>query len=287
MGITITQPKSGQTVRLGETVEFAGTVALGTRSVELVADGTFEFPPVTLENNRTWFVGNRFNAVGTREITARALDRDGIQIGDARVEIVVVEPQPVEPMARAHAFGDLVPIPANINKGVSAAKQKTMLEIFGRPCSLSADCTAVTNAKVKALLETADVGPFKVTGIKPVVEALTRIFARVKKDEPELFKAVGTAGVLCCRRVRRPPGQSPSPNFSNHSWGTAIDLTIKGRLDPRGDGRTQFGILLLAPYFNEERFFWGAGFKGASEDAMHFEASDELVRDWQNDGVLG
>lgn len=286
MGITITQPTSGQKVRLGEAVEFAGTVALGTRRVELVADG-FEFPPVTLEKDRTWFVGNRFNAVGTREITARALDANGTQIGDAEVRIVVVAPEEAGPKPVVHGFGDLVPIPANINKGVSAAKQKTMLEIFGRPCSLSADCTAVTNAKVKALLKTASVGPFKVTGIKPVVEALTRIFARVKKDEPELFEAVGTAGVLCCRRVRRPPGQNPSPNFSNHSWGTAIDLTIKGRLDPRGDGSTQFGILLLAPYFNEERFFWGAGFKGASEDAMHFEASDELIRAWQDDGLLG
>lgn len=286
MGITINQPESGQKVRLGAAVEFSGTVALGTRSVELVADDQFEFPPVTLDG-RKWFVGNRFNAVGTREVTARALDANGTQIGDARVEIVVVAPEEAGPPPPMRGFGDLVPIPANINKGVSAAKQKTMLEIFGRPCPLSADCTSVTNAKVKALLRTADVGPFNVTGIKPVVDALTRIFARVRKDEPELYKAVGTAGVLCCRRVRRPPGKAPSPNFSNHSWGTAIDLTIKGRLDPRGDGSTQFGILLLAPYFNEERFFWGAGFRGDSEDAMHFEASDELIRAWERDGVLG
>lgn len=285
MGITITEPRDGQKALLGDAVHFSGTVALGTRSVELVTDGQFEFPPVTLDG-RTWTVGNRFNSVGTREITARALDGSGTQIGHAELRIEVVEPQAAEPKPVVHNFGDLVPIPANINKGVSAARQKTMLEIFGRPCPLNAECTAVTNPKVRALLTTKSVGPFRVEGLRPMVEALTRIFARVKKDEPELFAAVGTAGVLCCRRVRRPPGQKPSTNFSNHSWGTAIDLTIKGRLDPRGDGSTQFGILLLAPYFNEERFYWGAGFKGASEDAMHFEASDELVRDWQRDGLL-
>lgn len=285
MGITITEPTDGQKALLGDAVQFSGTVALGTRGVELVTDGEFEFPIATLDG-RKWFVGNRFNVIGRRTVTARALDADGNEIGRATVDIEVVEPQAAEPRPVVHNFGDLVPIPANINRGVSAAKQKTMLEIFGKPCPLNAECTAVTNAKVKALLTTKNVGPFRVEGIRPMVEALTRIFDRVKRDEPELFKVVGTAGVLCCRRVRRKPGATPSPNYSNHSWGSAIDLTIKGRLDPRGDGSTQFGILLLAPYFNEERFFWGAGFRGASEDAMHFEASDELVRDWQRDGVL-
>jgi hypothetical protein len=38
---------------------------------------------------------------------------------------------------------------------------------------------------------------------------------------------------------------------------------------------------------NEERFFWGAGFNGSSEDAMHFEASNELVLEWQQKGLLG
>ncbi|HEX6908963.1 MAG TPA: M15 family metallopeptidase [Longimicrobium sp.] len=281
MGVTILQPSARKKVNLGEAVQFAGSVALGTTRVELVADDRFELPTVTL-SGRNWFVANRFNTPGIRRITARAFDAAGNHIGDDQVEIVVGVPRVVAPR-----FGDLVPIPANINPGVSAAKQRTMLEIFGRPCSLSADCTAVTNPKVRNLLVTRDVGPFNVTGIRPTVEALTRIFDRVKQEQPDLFDAVGTAGVLCCRRVRRAPGQSPSPNFSNHSWGTAIDLTIKGKLDPRGNGTTQFGILLLAPFFNAERFFWGAGFRGASEDAMHFEASDELVREWQRKGVLG
>jgi hypothetical protein len=284
MGVTITQPTARKKVLLGEAVQFVGKVALGTHRVELTADDQFELPTVTLQQGK-WFVANRFNMVGTRRITARAFDANGTQIGDAQVEIVVTSPAAAPPVA-APRFGDLVPIPSGINRGVSKARQRTMLDIFGKPCPLNADCTAVTNQKVKRLLVTRDVGPFAVTGIEPVVDALTRIFARVQQEQPALFAAVGTAGVLCCRRVRREQGP-PSPNYSNHSWGTAIDLTIHGKLDRRGNGTTQLGILLLAPFFNAERFFWGAGFRGDSEDAMHFEASDELVRDWQTQGLLG
>jgi hypothetical protein len=284
VGITISEPRAGQKAVLGDAVQFAGTITLGTKGVELVSGDGAIFPTVTV-NGRKWFVGNRFNSVGRRRVTARALDAGGAVIGTDEVEIEVVERE-AEPRPALRDFGDLVPIPGSINRGVTAAKQRTMLDIFGRPCSLNAECTAVTNAKVKRLLVTRDVGPFRVQGIEPMLDALTRIFERVKRDEPELIKVVGTAGVLCCRRVRRKPGRPPSRSFSNHSWGSAIDLTIKGRLDPVGNGTTQFGILLLAPFFNEERFFWGAGFRGDFEDAMHFEASDELVRDWQREGLL-
>jgi hypothetical protein len=83
------------------------------------------------------------------------------------------------------------------------------------------------------------------------------------------------------------PGKPPSKQFSNHSWGTAVDIKIKGALDPRGDGMTQLGLLALHPFFNAERFFWGAGFKGEFEDSMHFEASDQLVKDWSTQELLG
>jgi|GEM_PF-3346943 len=282
MGITITTPQPNLKVLLGQSVDFAGTVALGTRDVQLDTDGGIRLPSVTLRN-KEWLVSHRFQKAGTHVVVARALDRDGKQLGRAEVEIKVTASSSV---AASDDFGSLVAIPSGINKGVSAAQQGTMIDIFGKPCSLKADCTAVTNAKVKALLVTRSVGPFTVTGIRPAVEALTRIFKRLKEERPELHAVVGTAGVLCCRRVRRESGP-PSPNFSNHSWGSAIDLKIKGALDPRGDGKTQKGILLLAPLFNEERFFWGAGFRGRSEDAMHFEASDELVREWSRDGLLG
>ena len=179
-----------------------------------------------------------------------------------------------------------VPVPVGINPGVSAARQATMLSILGRPGELTENCSPVTDQRLARLMvESADVGPFQVTGIRPAVEALQRLFAAVRQAEPALFSSLGTAGMLCVRRVRRtsPP---PSPNFSNHSWGTAIDIKIDGVLDPVGNGQAMRGLVLLHPFFNAERFFWGAGFGGGGEDSMHFEASDELVQDWSRQGVL-
>jgi hypothetical protein len=77
--------------------------------------------------------------------------------------------------------------------------------------------------------------------------------------------------MLCARFVR-----GSTTAISNHAWGTAIDLTLDGVLDRRGDGRVQVGLTRIAPIFNRHSWFWGAGFR--TEDAMHFEGSDELIR---------
>jgi Putative peptidoglycan binding domain/D-alanyl-D-alanine carboxypeptidase len=86
--------------------------------------------------------------------------------------------------------------------------------------------------------------------------------------------------MLCARFVR-----GSTSALSNHSWGTAIDLTLDGHLDQRGDARVQVGLARIAPIFNRHGWFWGAGFR--IEDAMHFEASDELIRKWHADGKFG
>jgi hypothetical protein len=91
---------------------------------------------------------------------------------------------------------------------------------------------------------------------------------------------LGTAGMLCARLVR-----GSTHSISNHSWGTAIDLTLNGVLDRRGDRMVQRGLAEIAPVFNEHGWFWGAGF--GTEDAMHFEAGDELIRRWHTEGRFG
>jgi hypothetical protein len=275
MSFSITKPKNGSKFQLSEAVEFSGTTDEQIERIELFADEQFVLPTVTV-NAESWSVANRFNLEGRRKITAKAFDHANIPIATVEVD---VEIQGID-------FGKLVPIPVNINQGVTKAKQSTMLEIFGKPGQLSADCTPITNPKIKRLLVTANVGPFNVTGVTPAVDALKRIFTKVRLNEPALFQVLGTAGMLCCRRIRSLPGKPPSKNFSNHSWGSAIDMKIKGTLDPRGNGTTQLGLLKLHPFFNEEKFFWGAGFKGETEDSMHFEASDELIRDWKMRGLL-
>lgn len=275
MPLVFTKPQHGAAFTVGEAVEFEGTTDPGTTRVELIADDQFTFPPTTISGDR-WFVANRLNQSGARRITATAFDAADAPVGTADLTVSVRLPD----------FASLVRIPDDINRGVTKATQETMLRVFGPPGQLSADCTNPTSAKVRGLLVTESVGPFRVTGIRPAVEAVRRAFANAAREVPELLPQLTSAGMTCVRRIRTLPGRPPSRQFSNHSWGTALDIKVRNTLDPRGDGRTQLGLLVLSPFFNEERFFWGAGFGGAFEDAMHFEASDELVRQWDADGIV-
>ena len=166
------------------------------------------------------------------------------------------------------------------NGGITQPRNRTMLEILGHPReSYSTDCRPVTNPRLKGLLETRDYGSFRVTMIRPALDSLDRIMARLKEDEPDLHDAIGTAGALCVRLIR-----GSRSSVSNHSWGTAIDVKIEGQLDGFGDGGTQFGLLPLAEAFNDEGWFWGATY--TREDSMHFEVGEETLRRWQEEGRL-
>ncbi|MHC5827253.1 MAG: M15 family metallopeptidase, partial [Nostoc sp.] len=143
-----------------------------------------------------------------------------------------------------------------------------MKQVLGIPGDLTENCSTVQDSRLKKLMVAQDVGPFKITGFKPAVSVLKQIFAQVKQENPQLYSQLGTAGMLCVRKVR---GGS---NFSNHSWGTAIDIKINQKLDQTGDNKTQGGLKALYPYFQKEKFYWGAQFP--TEDSMHFEASKEL-----------
>lgn len=179
------------------------------------------------------------------------------------------------------ALTDEVPIPAGINPGVSSAKQATMLSLLGSPrTSFDAHCRPITHPRLAPLIGTADVGPFRATGLKPALDSLKKVFAEVQAANPTLHGALGTAGMLCARLVR-----GSQHSISNHSWGTAIDLTINGILDDRGDRKVLRGLVDIAPFFNKHGWFWGAGFR--TEDAMHFEVSDAKIREWARNGFLG
>lgn len=189
----------------------------------------------------------------------------------------------ISPANAATDYSQLVAIPSPINSGMTPTTATYMKSVLGVPGELTTDCSSVTNANLKKLIvseKDSNVGPFKVYGLKPAVNALKGIFAAVKRDKPELYNQLGTAGMLCVRKVR---GGS---DFSNHSWGTAIDMKMNGKLDAVGDGKTQLGLKELEPYFRAQKFYWGAGFGGAREDSMHFEASKELMESWKAGGQL-
>jgi hypothetical protein len=176
---------------------------------------------------------------------------------------------------------DLVGVPAGINGGVQNAKQSTMIATLGNPREEYTDeCQGITNPRLRALIVFEDVGPFKARGLGPAVASLRTVFQRIAIEESEVATGLGNMGMLCARLVR-----GSAHSISNHSWGTAIDLTLNGVLDRRGDNLVQKGLVAIAPIFNALGWFWGAGF--GVEDGMHFEVSDALIRQWHNEGRLG
>ena len=188
-------------------------------------------------------------------------------------------------MTDTNTYTHLVPTPNRryMNSGLSAAKVATLKSLFGAFPNLPENCGTNRNAKVSAMLETRNVGPFRCTGIKPALDSLERIFVAVKQDHPELYKLVGTAGMHCYRRVRG----SSTP--SNHSAGTAIDLTVNGVLPPMDStpetpALIPNGFVVIYAYFHREGWYWGAGYAGGRVDAMHFEVADETLKKWAAQG---
>ncbi|NBC96858.1 MAG: M15 family peptidase [Deinococcus-Thermus bacterium] len=184
-------------------------------------------------------------------------------------------PPPTEQMTEIMTLAD-----DRFNVGITQPRNSVMIEVLGNPReSYSTSCQSVTNPGLRGLLETRQVGPIRVTMIRPALDSLERIVSTLEDREPDIHEALGTAGALCARLVR-----GSTRSISNHSWGTAIDVKLEGSLDAFGDGGTQFGLLLLAELFNEEGWYWGATY--SREDSMHFEVGVETLRRWQSEGLL-
>lgn len=177
--------------------------------------------------------------------------------------------------------GDLLrPVPrppaASINQGLVAVSNAHMLSAIGAPLvdgGYSSLCQVPTLPRLRRNLVTDTVGPFRVTGLVPAVLSLKQVMSDIKTEQPAVYAALGTAGMLCCRLVR-----GSDSAISNHSWGTAIDLTLNGVLDVYGDDKVQYGLTLIAPIFNRHGWYWGAAF--GKEDGMHFEGGRALVDQW-------
>ncbi len=169
---------------------------------------------------------------------------------------------------------------ARFNKGITQPRNSTMLKLLGQPRrDYGTNCQGITNAALSALVETRQVGPIRVTLLRPALDSLERVFNTLQATEPDIYAALGTAGGLCVRLIR-----GSSSSISNHSFGTAIDIKLQGQLDGFGDGGTQFGLLLLAELFNAEGWYWGATYR--REDSMHFEVGEETLLRWRAEGQL-
>jgi hypothetical protein len=161
----------------------------------------------------------------------------------------------------------------SINSNWNPADRKVLRLFLGEPkSSYSTQCenSKIESVRLRDRLVTRSVGPFRVTGVDVAVASLAIALKEVEKTHPELYKILGSAGMLCVRKVRG--AEVPSI----HSWGCAIDFTIGGVLDPYGDGTVQKGLLDLYSVLKKHGWYWGASFK--KEDGMHFELSAQRLR---------
>ena len=205
-------------------------------------------------------------------------------------------PPPAAPPVALDQFGGVAPEPeagtaedlvegmridrARFNRDIARPTPMLLRELLGEPRDTYSDaCQPVTNPKLLGLLDTRQIGAFKVTMVRPALDSLQTIMDRLTREEPSIAAALGTAGALCARHVRGAPN-----TVSSHAWGMAIDLTLAGNLDRMGDQATQFGLVVLADFFNAAGWFWGAGYE--REDSMHFEPGEALLRQWAAEGRL-
>jgi len=176
---------------------------------------------------------------------------------------------------------DIIDIPPTntFNQNLSSASEATMLKLLGIPGEKTKDCSPATGAIRKRVVTRVDVGPFKVSGPDIAVESLKAALAEAEEQIPNVIAALKSDGMLCVRHKRNNPN-----SFSNHSWGTAIDLFFGADVVPQGVHKTHRGLLQLAPFFNKHGWYWGAGFSGKSVDSMHFELAEETISKSQSSG---
>ncbi|MCR9156542.1 MAG: M15 family metallopeptidase [Rhodobacteraceae bacterium] len=167
-----------------------------------------------------------------------------------------------------------------VNDGLTIAGPSYLTRVFGPPRQVMSDnCEEMTNPRLASKLVLEDVGPIRVRMLKPAADSIRRVFEEVRVTDPDLYARINTAGSLCVRQIRGTRGRA-----STHAFGLAVDLNIDGVLDTLGDGRTQLGLTILADFFKEEGWVWGASW--GREDSMHFEVSRQKLDEWINAGAL-
>lgn len=167
-----------------------------------------------------------------------------------------------------------------VNRDLELANSSFLRDTFGLPRDdLTDECQSMTNPRLEQLLVLEEVGPVRVRMLKPAVDSLRTVFENIQRTDPDLYARINTAGSLCVRRIR-----GATSSASAHAYGLAVDLNIDGVLDTLGDGKTQLGLTILADFFREEGWVWGAAW--GREDSMHFEVSRNKIEEWLEAGML-
>ena len=178
-------------------------------------------------------------------------------------------------------LSDVLPI----NRGLTSASEGTMISLLGSPQTpLTTDAqNERASSLVKRNLVLERMSPlFRLTGLKPAVADVKAVLDQAFAAEPGLKSVLSTEGMLSVR-MRKPTDGSVSTKISNHAWGTAVDFKIVGFEAPANTRDTipRF-IAILIPLFNAVGWYSGVAF----HDSMHFEVSEERIRDWAKNHVF-
>jgi D-alanyl-D-alanine carboxypeptidase-like protein len=104
----------------------------------------------------------------------------------------------------------------------------------------------------------------------------------IAANNERLRAEIGSAGSLCVR-LRTPSVGAKAEEPSIHSYGLAIDITIRGIAPENVVGFDEDFKTIIAA-FNTGGWFWGGGF--VAESYSHFEVAEETLQSWVAFGLL-
>jgi hypothetical protein len=158
------------------------------------------------------------------------------------------------------SLAELVPIPPGINPGLSACREDTMLDKFGKPGELADKCSAVTGEIGRRIRYGVDLGPCKVSDLDYATETLGQTFSVLFDEHHDAYSqikrlvcSVYDASNSILLTIRTTAGHSGSLYFGSG-------------VVPQGKHMTQRGFLDIYETFNQHGWYWGAGFSGGSVD---------------------
>ncbi len=169
---------------------------------------------------------------------------------------------PVNPeTSPEHYWRTRTPAPQSqdVNQGLTCPSPAQMTAALGDP-----------HGPILKKIKTDYAGPLHVTGLDVAIESLKVIMGKVSREQPTLYRVIGTDGMHVIRNIR---GRNC---YSNHSWGTAIDIAIDRLTVPLGSTESCKGLDVLYTYFHNEGWYWGGGYHGR-KDCMHFEFSLQKI----------
>jgi hypothetical protein len=186
---------------------------------------------------------------------------------------------PVEPSEKVTLRSGSGQLPSN--EGLTLLNMDRLLTVLGPPLadmkSLGTSCRPIDNDFLRGQLKTEALSIGSVIMLAPALASLKDVLANIATRESDLAAAIKNMGTVCVRKTRN------GNELSRHSFGLAIDLSVRDKMDLSPDVKDDFQV--VAEEFHKAGWIWGGGWTMAS-DYPHFEVSQQLLDAWINSGKI-